>query len=400
MRRASLLVGLALAGACGFRETATASDGGAPDAAAAGCGAPTGTLASCTNTKARGYEPLGEASSKSTHAAMAPAGSQTAVVWEVGGTPGKLLFALVDNLGAVGNTKQLIAGAVNPALFRIAGQLTLFWKQGDTIYQQLLDDTGTLLNQPHTVFSGTADDFTVDWTGSDFGVLISGANGDPYQIYWLRLTGDYLVAGGPTKLAQSGVNSLQPALAWTGCEHVAAWTDTRPGTPAVFYARFGADFTRKSDDLMLSATGKRGSFPSLAPQSTGGVLVCYELLVMPPSNQEIACTRLDADGNVTATQQLTQTATPSQNPHVVAHGKNTWVLWDDYDMSSSVPNILWQFLDESGAPLLGQPRSDPDVGAGGWRAHGLATDDALYFVQYISDPLGTFTAEVVTENCF
>jgi hypothetical protein len=378
---------------CGF-ERQSGGDGG---------GCQSGSQASCTTTKARGFEPLGTATMDSSRATFASAGTQTEVVWEsadsVDRMTGTIYGALVNELGAVGSPRQLAIG-VDPALFRVNDQLTLFWRDSTTIYMQLMDDSGALLNQPRTVFAGTADPFVVDWSGSDWGLIITGANGDPFQLYWLRLDASGVVAAGPTKLAQGGNNSLQPAIAWTGCDWAIAWTDTRPGTPAVFFARLAQDFSRLSDDTMLSEMGVRGSFPTVAPQTNGGAIVCYEELVQP-TNQEVVCTRVDAAGQPTFTQKLTATATPSQNPHAVAHGHNTWVLWDDFITSPSVPNVQWQFLDETGAPILAQPRIDPDVAPSGWRAHGWVGPDALYFAQFYGDPgTGSFIAQVVTENCF
>ena len=402
-RIAWVALGVAVSAAgCGFRQLGN-GDGGAGDGG--GCGDPPAGLVACSMTKARGFEPLGDASSYSHGSSLAPAGLETAAVWEVAGStaaaPGKLYFALIDVKGAVGNTKLLFDGGVDPVLLRVNDQLTLFWRQADTIYMQRLDDTGMLLNQvPATILSGTTDAFSVAWNGSEFGMVLSGANSDMYQVYWLRVSIDGLVVAGPTKLPQGGINSIQPALVWTGCEYAVAWTDTRPGTPAIYYARFAADFTRNSDDLMLSAAGMRGSYPTVAAQDTGGVVVCYEQLVTA-SNQEIFCARLDGSG-VTNTQQLSSTPDPSQNPHAVAHGQNVWVLWDDYQPAASVPNVVWQFLDASGMPLLAAPRVDPDVNAGGWRGHGYYKEsDALYFVQYYGDPqTNAFSAQIVTENCY
>jgi hypothetical protein len=365
------------------------------------CGEVPSGLVSCTKTKARGLEPLGAATMDSIHSALAPAGNQVAAVWEevTSATSSQLHVALVDTLGAVGSNRVLGAGA-DPVLIRKNDQLTLFWRDGTTIYTQLMDDSGQLLNQPHTVLDGTAADFAVTWNGSEYGMLLSGANGDQYQIYWLRVDASGTVSAGPTKLADGGNNSLQPQLVWTGCEYAAAWTDTRPGTPAVYFNHYDPHFTAKGADLMVSANGLRGSFPSLAVQPTGGVVLCYEQLA--GTNQDIYCSRLDATGAVSGTAQLSTTPDPSQNPHVVAHGQNMWVLWDDYrSTTAQAPDVFWQFLDATGAPILDQPFRDPDLTGGGWRAHGLYTADALYFIQYNGDPTtGAFTAEIATENCY
>src|SRR5689334_6913744 len=72
------------------------------------CEPPAPEPITCTRTKARGFEPLGDASNQSIRAALAPAGQKTMAVWEVAGAhagdPGKVYGALVDFKGAVGNT--------------------------------------------------------------------------------------------------------------------------------------------------------------------------------------------------------------------------------------------------------------------------------------------------------
>jgi len=395
LARTGLLLA-ALASGCGFNRLPGPGDGGG------GCGVAPDGLPTCVQTKARGYEPLGAATDQSVEATLAPAGMKTAVVWEEAAgssTNGRLRLALVDRLGAVGAPKLLGAGD-DPVLVRAQDQLVLFWRLGDALMMQQMDDTGALLNQPRQVLTGTSESFALAWTGSGFGVLLGGANGDPAQIYWLSLSPEGLIQAGPTKLPQAGINSIQPALAWTGCELAAAWTDTRPGTPAVYFARFSEDFTRLGDDQMISKAGLRGSFPTVAAQAAGGVVVCYQELT-PPMNQEIVCSRLDAGGAITRREPMTKTSTPSQNPHALAHGLHTWVLWDDYIKSAQVPNVVWNFLDADGAAQLDPATSDPDIAEGGWRAHGLSTPDALYFLQYWGDPVSNaFTAQVVTENCY
>jgi hypothetical protein len=397
MRWGWLLV-LSLAG-CGFRSIGMPGDGG--------CGPDGDMLATCTNTKARGFQPLGNATIDSVAASLAPAGMKTAVVWEDAdaspgsGAPstGRLYVSLVDRLGAPGSARMLGPGR-DPVLVRAADQLTLFWRDSDALMMQKMDDTGALLNQARTVLTGTAEGFALVWNESEYGVLLGGANGDPYQIYWLRLSAEGVVMGGPTRLAQGGVNSLQPALAWTGCEWAAAWTDTRPGTPAVFFARFGADFARKSDDVQLSQSGIRGSFPTITAQDTGGIVTCFQELVTT-SNQEVVCVRLDGAGAETRREKLSNSPRPSQNPRAVAHGKHTWVLWDDYLQSTVVPSVVWQFLDADGAPVLPSPKIDPDITAGGWRSAPLVTSDALYFSQFFGNGGGSsFSAQIVTQNCY
>jgi hypothetical protein len=377
---------------CGFRERPVdGPDGGG----GGGCGDPGATLV-CTSTTSRGFEPLGRATAESSDATLAPAGDKIAAVWEEGGAD-KVHWALIDYLGAVKSPKQLVTGQ-DPVLLRVDDQLVLFWRLGAELKMQSVDDAGVLLGQAKTVVSGTDDAFAAAWNGSEYGLVLAGANGDMYNLYRLRVGRDGSVLGGPEKLADGGINSLQPNLVWTGCEWAAAWTDTRPGTPAVYFARFDASFARLGPDQMLSKSGMRGSFPSLAAQYNGGTVVCYQQLISG-SNHDIFCTRLDPAGNVTNTAQLTKTASPSQSPHVIAHGKNTWVLWDDYLLSANEPNVEWQFLDETGAPI-GMHKNDPQL-SNGWRAHGLVTSDALYYIKFYGDPQTTaFTAHAVTLNCF
>jgi hypothetical protein len=233
--------------------------------------------------------------------------------------------------------------------------------------------------------------------------MLSGAGDDVYQMYSLLVDGGGAVIGGPTLLPDVGPNSLQPRLAWDGCgTMMAAWTDARAGTPRVYAARLDRRLTKMGPDLLLSDPATRGSFPTVAHQESGGWVVCHQQLVTT-DNQEIVCHRLDETGAETSMAQLSDTIYPSQNPHVVAHGHRTWVLWDDHPEGAQTPSVVYQFLDDAGQPVLERPK---DTGAelgspGAWRPFGVATGDALLFVQYQGGATGrTWSAEVVMENCY
>jgi hypothetical protein len=139
----------------------------------------------------------------------------------------------------------------------------------------------------------------------------------------------------------------------------------------------------------------RGSFPTVAAQATGGVVVCYQVRVAA-TNDEVFCSRLDDQGHVTATPQLSKTVYASQDPNVVTHGHSTWVIWDEATASGQ-QSLNWQFLDDSGTPILPMPN---DTMTPGSRPHGAVGPDALYATQYDLMSDGTTNAEVFTINCY
>jgi hypothetical protein len=199
------------------------------------------------------------------------------------------------------------------------------------------------------------------------------------------------------KLPQQGINATLAEIAWTGSRFAVAWTDLREGTPAVYFAMLDGQGKRLTQDKRLSDAGVRGSFPAVAPQYNGGVVVCYQQK-MQNDIQDLFCSRLDGQGNVTSTKRLTQSAYDSQNPRAVAHGSHTWVLWDDvYDINDGTA-IHWQFLNASGDTVLAQPKHNTDLK--GWRPAALAAQDGLYLSKYRQDYAAGWIAEVGVLNCF
>ncbi len=381
-----LSVTIVAAAGCGFSEFRTNDD--------AGNSGP----ATCDQTKLRGYEPLGTANNASKRGGIAPAGDHMAAVWEaptgaMGAGAGAIYFALVDNLGKVSNSKQLASGQ-DPVLLR-GDSLILFFRVGTTLMMQALDDGGGPLGAQVTIYDGIAESFNAVWTGSEFGIVMNGAAGDQYEANWLRVAPSGTVLAGPMRVTDGGNNSLQPALAWTGHEYWVVWTDTRPGTPGVYFARFDQNFSRQAPDVQISPSGMRAQSPSIAMQETGGAVACYMVSV---NSFDIYCNRFDDGGNITASPMLTQTLAQSADPQVVTHGRTTWVLWDEINMTFGLATLNWQFLDESGAPINPQPFDDT---VPGWLPHAAVTSDALYAVQYGPDPTSNaLEGQVVTINCF
>jgi hypothetical protein len=383
-RALALVVALA-AGGCGFSPVSDNAD--------------LALLPTCTSTKTRGFQPLGNAGGVASHGGIAPAGSSMAAAWEnptggMGNGAGSIFLALIDSQGLPTPAHQIASGQ-DSVLLRAGDQLALFWRQATNLMFQRVADDGTASGSPVTVYNAIADAFDVAWDGQTFGVAMNGAGADPYEVNSASVASDGTLLAGPTKIPDGGNNSVLPSIAWTGAYYAVAWTDTRPGTPAIFYARFDRSWSRLAPDQQLSPAGLRGSFPSVARQATGGVVVCYQVRVAP-TNDEVYCSRLDDDGHVTASPQLSMTAYASQDPTVVTHGHATWVVWDEATAGGQ-QSLNWQFLDDSGTPILKMPY---DTLTPGSRPHGAVGPDALYLTQYDLQNNGSTNAEVFTLNCF
>ncbi|HZS39281.1 MAG TPA: hypothetical protein VFF06_20760, partial [Polyangia bacterium] len=359
-----------------------------------------GPLPTCTSTAIRGFQPLGSAGGVASHGGIAPAGSSMAAVWEnptgaMGNGAGSIYLALVDNQGRVAPAQQIATGQ-DPVLLR-SDRLSLFWRQGTNIMFQHVADDGSTPDPPVTVYNAVADYFDVAWDGQSFGIVMNGAGADQYEINSISVAPDGTLLAGPTKVPDGGNNSVLPAIAWAGSYYAVAWADTRPGSPAIFYARFDRQWNRLAPDEQLSPAGLRGSFPSVAQQATGGVVVCYQVRVTA-TNDDVYCSRLDDAGHVTASPQLSKTAYASQDPTVVTHGHSTWVVWDEATAAGE-QTLNWQFLDDSGMPILATPYDNSGVSPGS-RPHAAVGPDALYLTQYDLQNNGSTNAEVFTINCF
>jgi hypothetical protein len=385
MSRGALLPLLALT-ACGF-EPVGRSGNGAP-------------LATCTSTTLRGFEPLGNASDFSEFASLAVAGDQMGAAWEEAAATesadGTVYFAKVDQLGQPAAPRSLGPGQ-DPVLVRTSAGLTLLYRKGATLLLQRLGDDGTPAGSAASVVQvSTGGSFTAVWNGSKLGVFISGIASDAYQVYFLLVDASGKQLAAPQKVPQSGINSLQTALDWTGSRWVLAWTDVRSGNPAVYSAVFDGDGLRRSADLLLSA-GQRGSYPKVAAQYDGGAAVCYAEKETAATSQ-VWCSRLDATGAVTQRVQVSSNYYDAMEPAVAAHGKYTWVAFVGHTGTNDPGTVAWQFLDEAGAPAAPSPY-DTKIDYAIY-PHLIHTDLALYELHYAMDQPNHFEAEVLTVNCF
>jgi hypothetical protein len=360
-----------------------------------------GILSTCTSTTLRGFEPLGNASAMSSSASLALAGDQMGAAWEEAAATdtadGTVYFARVDQLGQPGAARSLGAGQ-SPVLVRSAAGLTLLYRQGTALLLQRLTDDGVPMGTAATVAQvTTTGGFVARWNGSQLGILISGIASDAYEVYFLRAdaTGKPLDPV-PVKVPQSGINSLQTALDWTGSRWALAWTDVRSGNPAVYAALFDSDGLRRSDDALLSA-GQRGSYPAVAAQYDGGTEVCYAERETATTNQ-IWCSRLDSMGAVTARVQISSNYYDAVQPAAVAHGKYTWVAFIGHTGTSDPGNVAWQFLDDAGSPAGSSP-FDSQINYA-FSPHVQHTDQVLYELHYAMNQPNHFEAEVLTVNCF
>ncbi|MFO0679189.1 MAG: hypothetical protein U0169_21860 [Polyangiaceae bacterium] len=352
---------------------------------------------SCTGTAMRSYQPLGKATAKSVVTSIVAAGDGAVVAWEERAdtdATGRVYFASVDSEGRTVKPRQIATGD-SPVLLVARDEVVLFWKKDSAITMRRMTLAGDPTADDVRVYGPVADSFQVEYADHGYLFATNGSGTDAYQVYMFTADAAGIVDEPPVKVAQAGNNSVQPALAWNGSYATLAWTDMREGTPAVYAATFDAKGKRRTDDLRISAKDVRGSFPSTAMQTLGGSIVCYQQR-LSAKNQEIYCSRLDDDGKVTGTSRVTNNAFDSLNPIVKAHGKYTWVAWDD--RTQDAPSIQWQFLDESGATILREPK---DSGIFGWRPSAAVGKDALYFTSYnASDDEVTWRADVSTVNCF
>jgi hypothetical protein len=386
MARRAPLLALALVAGCGGGGFRPVRDGGTADLV----GVP---MNNCTSTSDRAYQPLGAASPDSFQASFVWTGTSMGVAWE--DERGSIYGATIDGVGMAADAHVIAAGS-DPALLEVGGQIQLFWRDGNLLQHALLDGTLRIAGATTTVYQPTYDYFAVAWTGSGYGLVLSGAGGDMYQVYFLALDASGSAIGQPAKLPQGSNNSFFPTLAWDGARFVTVWGDTRTGVPEVYAAQLDATGAELTPETLVSGTQYEARFPALAPQLDGGAVICYELKVSP-GNDEIACTRVDDTLAITNTQQLSFTAADSLSPEVYAHGKYAWVLWDDHPTMANSPTVQFQFLDQTGTPLLAQPR---DTGIQGWRAHGAEQSGALYISEYHSSDGVSFIAEAAVFNCY
>jgi len=224
----------------------------------------------------------------------------------------------------------------DPSIASRGDGLVLSWRdekgsEGARICAARMDSSGNVFDHPAPVVSLTANaqrNPSAAWDGVNHLVVWEDYRSDHSDIYAARVTpdGDFLDGSG-ILVSGAGFDQTHPFAAWTGRNHVVAWSDARRGGPVgqVFAARVGdAGQVLDPDGIEISQVN------GFAIGVAGGV---DEALIVWVGGDGIYCTALSADGIVgrTTTISLERSIYPGG---VAGNGGSYFVAWQSAQRSA------------------------------------------------------------------
>jgi hypothetical protein len=90
------------------------------------------------------------------------------------------------------------------------------------------------------------------WGGRDYGLAWTDDAGGMLGTYFARVTPRGTLAGAALRLSSAQGDALMPSVAWTGSEFAAAWTDTRDGDAAIYFARVSREGHKVGADVRVT----------------------------------------------------------------------------------------------------------------------------------------------------
>ena len=109
-----------------------------------------------------------------------------------------------------------------------------------------LDAGGSLLGQTQVSDSGTIENQSIVWTGSEYGI----AWHENSEVFFQRTGPDGTNIGVNIQVSDADpARSDNPAIAWTGHEYGIAWYDERGGAKQIYFARLDSSGNKIGGDL-------------------------------------------------------------------------------------------------------------------------------------------------------
>ena len=185
------------------------------------------------------------------------------------------------------------------------------------------------------------------WTGAEYGIAFRYAYNPQSPLLFARLdatTG--LKIGADVPVAPSGV---QPALAWTGTDSSVLYSDPRTGDSEIYFRKIGATGILGTERRITTASGSSLA-PSVAWTGSGHGVVWQD---DRDGNAEIYFARLGANGvKIGSDVRVTNAPGLSTWPRIVWTGQDFAVAW--IDRRDGVPRPYFQRLGISGNPIGGE----------------------------------------------
>ena len=133
------------------------------------------------------------------------------------------------------------------------------------IYFARLTEDGVKVGDDMRVTSspGWSFDPSLVWIGSGYGVAWSDDRDENREIYFARLGAAGVKVGADVRVTSSSGSRNDPSLVWTGSEYGVAWQDNRDGNTEIYFARLSEDGVKLGDDVRVTSSPGASFSPSL-----------------------------------------------------------------------------------------------------------------------------------------
>jgi hypothetical protein len=217
-------------------------------------------------------------------------GSEFGVAWAR--NTESVYFVRISQTGAKIGSEILVASTSGPgysafpSLVWTGSQFGVSWtdkRDGNfETYFARLSATGAKLGSDLRVTNNPADSgfSSLAWTGSEFGLSWSDNRDGNGETYFARISAAGAKIGGELRVTRAPLDSVAPALAWTGSEYGVSWHDYRDGNASIYFSRIcgGIEYTDKDrDGLPDSQEYARGTNPCIADTDGDGLSDGYEV---------------------------------------------------------------------------------------------------------------------------
>jgi hypothetical protein len=197
-------------------------------------------------------------------------GSAYGVVWESDDdftAASSAFFARFDSNGdIVGSEVQMTTDVYSesPVVTWTGAEFGIVWIGPlDSFHFARFDGSGNEVGSRTVVVSASGSRWGQDlvWAGNQYGLVWMDFRHGNGEIYFARLTPDGQRIGPELRVTDEPASSANPRLVWTGAEFGVVWSDSRPGTTEVFFARISASGSKLGDDVQLTQDDGTSSSP-------------------------------------------------------------------------------------------------------------------------------------------
>jgi len=326
--------------------------------------------------------------------AIAGNGTNIYVVWQdkVSGAY-KIYFRKSADSGATWQAaKSISSGAIylqEPAIAASGSNVYAVWSDDPAgnpeIYFRKSADGGATWQAEKrlTNNAGSSNDPAIAADGANIYVVWHDTTPGNAEIHFLRSTDRGATWKNPVRLTNNSGGSFYPAVAADGANLYVVWHDTTPGNREIFSIRSTDGGASWQGAKRLTNTATDSYNPVVAASGTYVYAAWYD---SSPGNPEVFFRRsIDNGASWQSAKRLTNNGGESRRPVLAAAAASVYLAW--YDYSPGNPEIYFRKSIDRGANWLGSQRLT--FNSEDSYCPSIATDDANVYVAWYNEINGT-----------